>query len=430
MGYTPEEWEARGGWTAFIHPDDLPGALERMHTRLLRGEPETSEARFLTRDGEVRWVQYSTRPVWDPGGKRVARFYGAAQDVTERKWAEEALRESDRCVRNVLESMTDAFLATDREWRVAYVNRQAERALRRSREELLGRNLWEAYPDAVGSTFYRKYHEVIASGEPAHFEEYYPPLEGWFEVHAYPSAEGLGVYFRDVTERKRAQERLHEYAQRLRALAHRLLEVQEQERRHLARELHDEVGQLLTGLKLNLEVCGRVPAAALPGRLEAARSLVRDLSAQVRDLSLRLRPTMLDDLGLVPALAWQLERYTAQTGVRVAFEHHGVGGRFPAEVETAAYRIVQEGLTNVARHADIGEAVVRLWADGSVLGVQVEDQGAGFDPDAALADGTSGGLSGMLERATLLGGHFEVTSRPGAGTRLAVELPLAEGDGS
>jgi signal transduction histidine kinase len=145
----------------------------------------------------------------------------------------------------------------------------------------------------------------------------------------------------------------------------------------------------------------------------------------VRDLSLWLRPTMLDDLGLLPALVWQLRRYTEQTGIHVAFEHRGLERRFqPAEVETAAYRIVQEALTNVARHAGVGEAVVRIWLDRGRLCVQIEDRGVGFRPEAMPAEGGSSGLSGMKERAELLGGQLVVEAAPGHGARVTAELPV------
>jgi signal transduction histidine kinase len=220
----------------------------------------------------------------------------------------------------------------------------------------------------------------------------------------------------DVTERKRAEERLQEYARRL-------LEVQEQERRHLSRELHDEVGQTLTGLRLTLDMVGRVLPEEFRANHAEAQALVRELTGKVRDLSLRLRPTMLDHLGLLPALLWLVERYTAQTQVRVGFEHRGLERRLHPEVETAAYRIVQEALTNVARHAGVGECGVRLWLDDQdTLHVQVEDRGMGFEP--ASRRGASTGLSGMEERVSLLGGAFRVESAPGAGTRVTAELPV------
>jgi signal transduction histidine kinase len=190
--------------------------------------------------------------------------------------------------------------------------------------------------------------------------------------------------------------------------------LEESERRNLARELHDEIGQTLTGLKLRLEA----------GQTSEARGLVEELMSSVRNLSLDLRPAMLDDLGLLPALLWLFERYSAQTGVKVAFEHTGLEGRFAAETETAAFRIVQEALTNVARHAGVPQAVVRVWADGRTLGVQIDDGGKGFDPNGALHAAT-GGLSGMRERATALGGQLTLESKPGQGARVMAELPLS-----
>jgi signal transduction histidine kinase len=227
-------------------------------------------------------------------------------------------------------------------------------------------------------------------------------------------------------ENAQLYEQMRAARDRLQALSRQLVEVQEVERRQIARELHDEIGQILTGLKLVLEMSGRSPVDEVRVNLDEALTLVNELVGRVRGLSLSLRPTTLDDLGLLPALRWHFERYTTQTNVRVAFKHTGLEGRrFAPEVETAAYRIVQEALTNVARHAEVGEVTVRLWADRDTLGVQVEDQGAGFDVESALVRGTSSGLSGMHERVTLLGGQLTIESVPGVGTRLTAEFPLA-----
>ena len=215
--------------------------------------------------------------------------------------------------------------------------------------------------------------------------------------------------------------------ERLQALSHRLVEVQETERQRIARELHDEIGQALTGLKLALDMSMHLPADAVRTRLGEAQALVNELMVQVRELSLDLRPAMLDNLGLLPTLLWHFERYTSQTNVRVAFRHTGLEGRrFAPEVETAAYRIVQEALTNVARHAGVSEVTVRLWAKQDILGLQVEDQGIGFDPEAALATGATSGLAGMRERAILLGGRLTVEPATGTGTRLTAEFPLGD----
>jgi PAS domain S-box-containing protein len=227
-----------------------------------------------------------------------------------------------------------------------------------------------------------------------------------------------------AVDKSRLFEAVRSGREQLEALSHRLLEVQETERRHIARELHDEIGQGLTGLKLVLDTVERLPPESLHSHLTDVHKLVNDLLTRVRNLSLDLRPGMLDDLGLLPALLWLFGRYTSQTNVRVAFEHSGLDRRFSPEVETAAYRIVQEALTNVARHAGVFEVMVRAWADSTAVTVQVIDAGAGFDPDHALHGGTTGGVTGMRERALLLGGQLTIESASGTGTRLSAELPL------
>jgi len=230
---------------------------------------------------------------------------------------------------------------------------------------------------------------------------------------------------RDITRRKRDEIALREYADRQKELSRRLLEVQEAERRRVALELHDEIGQVLTGLKLTLEMGARGADTEARQSVTRARMLVNDLMARTRKLSLDLRPATLDHLGLLSALLWLIKNYTSQTAVLVDFKHDGISGRrFLPDIETAAYRVVQEALTNVARHAGLTEAIVRIWADQDVLTVTVTDQGIGFDPQAILSTTGSSGIAGMRERVLLLGGHFAITSSPGKGTRLTAEWNL------
>jgi PAS domain S-box-containing protein len=230
--------------------------------------------------------------------------------------------------------------------------------------------------------------------------------------------------YRDIAERRRAEAALRDYADRLQALSRQLMEVQETERGHLARELHDEIGQMLTGLRLLLKPAGDLPDDADKARLEQARSIVDELVQRVRGLSFDLRPAALDHLGLLPALLALFERYTNQTGVLVNFKQERLDKRFSVEVETSAYRIVQEALTNVARHAGVKSVTVRVWATAETLNLQVEDRGRGFDPDVSLAAPGSSGLAGMHERVRLLKGILTIESSPGGGTYLTVEFPL------
>ncbi|MEI7769438.1 MAG: sensor histidine kinase [Chloroflexales bacterium] len=213
--------------------------------------------------------------------------------------------------------------------------------------------------------------------------------------------------------------------ERLQILGERLVAVQEEERRHLARELHDEIGQMLTGLSLALSVSERLPPTMLQSQLAEARSQVGALIAQVRRRSLALRPTLLDDLGLRAALEWHIARYTEQTGVQIDAQIQGVDRRFAPQLELTAYRIVQEALTNIARHAGTSSANLHIWVVNEQLVILVEDMGQGFEVHATLEAHASSGLAGMRERAVLLGGDLTIDSEPGMGTRLLADLPLA-----
>lgn len=229
-----------------------------------------------------------------------------------------------------------------------------------------------------------------------------------------------------LRERQLRRQRQQAY-RALKRLSHRLIEIQEEERRHIALELHDEVGQMLTALRLSLDIEDAPLPAAARNRLRLARDLVESISTRVHDLSLNLRPAMLDDLGLLPALLWFVRRYTEQTSVQVDFKHTGLSEeRFPADVETAAYRIVQEALTNVARHAGVARASVKAGASGNALHIQVEDAGRGFDLERVMHTYETGGLSGMQERAALVGGEATIEAAPGQGVRIHARLALGD----
>lgn len=220
----------------------------------------------------------------------------------------------------------------------------------------------------------------------------------------------------DVTERERARRALEESAVRLRRLSLRLVRVQERERRRLARELHDGVGQMLTAAKLR--------AQASLGRAPELAALIADLDSllqQIRTLSLNLRPSMLDDLGLPATLRWYLNQQRELGGFEVELSLQGLEQRPDPEIETAAFRIVQEAMTNVLRHAAAKKVRVKAWCRSSEFELEISDDGRGFD---AAAQPNHGGLLGMRERAGLLGGSWVIHSAPGAGTVVRASLPL------
>jgi signal transduction histidine kinase len=219
----------------------------------------------------------------------------------------------------------------------------------------------------------------------------------------------------------------------LRRVSLRLVNAQEEERRRISRELHDELGQALTALKINLEVANRSLTVDVPHKLhhsiQEAMALAIHALETVRDMSLELRPTMLDDLGLISALRWEIDRYEQRTGQNVEFEADLASTALESELEITLYRIIIEALTNVARHAHASHIRVSLWVRSQEVFAGVEDDGIGFDADdvfGSSAEKLSLGLIGMRERAELLGGRLEVLSAPGSGTKVRARLPLGD----
>lgn len=213
--------------------------------------------------------------------------------------------------------------------------------------------------------------------------------------------------------------------ERQRLLSKSIVNIQESERRRIARELHDHLGQELTGVQFMLESLKNQLDVSRKSDITDLQDSVTSIISQIREMSLNLRPSMLDDLGLVPTLNWLFDRYTRQTGIRVNFNNANFSGRFPEEVETTAYRIIQEALTNVARHSQAAEAFVGLAVDDRALWLEIVDKGRGFDTSAVLGNPTSG-LSGMSERAALTGGYLSINSYISQGTQIVAALPLGD----
>jgi len=217
-------------------------------------------------------------------------------------------------------------------------------------------------------------------------------------------------------------------SQKLQVLSQRLVEVQEAERRHIARELHDEIGQSLTAAEMNLQAALMAPpAASLQARLEESIKAVERVLEQVHDLSLNLRPSMLDDLGLEPALRWYAHRQAALTGMRAEFKAAPLEERLDPLIETECFRVAQEALTNVVRHARASVVQVELSRSDDHLHLCVRDDGIGFDVSTLRDEavrGASLGLLSMEERTSLAGGGLEFTSAPGTGTEVHAWFPL------
>lgn len=234
------------------------------------------------------------------------------------------------------------------------------------------------------------------------------------------------LYITILERRAESGRRRTEQAEReMRRLSQQLVEAQEDERRSLSRELHDEVGQMLTALRLDLgtlERSNRDPGGQYAAVLDDAKSLAEKTLQAVRSLAMGLRPSMLDDLGLAPAIDWQAREFSRRSGVPVSVEMDGSLGNLPDPQRTCVYRVVQEALTNCARHAKAKAIRILLHGRKGWLSLTIQDDGIGFTPDAIRGRGL--GLIGLEERVRKLGGKLDIHSQPMKGTALSVELPL------
>ena len=210
-------------------------------------------------------------------------------------------------------------------------------------------------------------------------------------------------------------------------LSRQLIEIQEGERRSLALELHDEIGQTLTGIRLVLEGVKQQVDIISREKISLALDLVENLTQHVKDISLSLRPSVLDDLGLLPALLWMFENFTTQSKITVNFQHVGISNRrFRTEIETNIYRIIQEALTNVARHAEVEDVSVKIWCTPNIIGFKIKDNGKGFVLENQEKTTNSIGLISMSDRAQSLGGYLVIDTSPGSGTCITVEIPIQQ----
>lgn len=217
----------------------------------------------------------------------------------------------------------------------------------------------------------------------------------------------------------------HEIRQ-LRIFANKLVMMQELDRRHLAQELQNEVGHMLSGLKLMLSLSEQMSPDLIQSTIADARTQINQTLNRLNDHLLNLWPEALDRLGLLPALIWLFQRYTAQTRIHVDFQQTQLDRNFSEEVKTAAYRIVQEALANVAQHAQIDRVLVRGWVEDNVLNIQIIDEGVGFHLPKAISQDTAIGLIGIRERVTAVGGNLSIVTAPQDGTQIFIVIPLKE----
>jgi PAS domain S-box-containing protein len=357
-----------------------------------------------------------------------------------RRLALRDLADVETRVGRLIESAMDPIVVVDEAQRIVVFNGAAEAAFRRPRETVLGQPLALLLPERfrsahhdhverfgrTGVTSRRMGGQPILAALRSTGEEF--PIEASISRHDEAGRQFFTAILRDVSERVAADEALLRSKRELRQLGAAAQVAQERERNRIARELHDELGQALTMLQMDLAWCkAKTPAGAddLAARLARMETLLAGTVAATRRIAADLRPLMLDDLGLVPALEWLAQNFSQRTGIRCTL---GVGdlpaAELPGAHSSAVYRIVQESLTNAAKHARASAVEVSVREEAGDLLVQVRDDGVGFAPQVPRrADAL--GLVGIRERASMLDGTATIASNLGGGTTVTVRIPLA-----
>ncbi len=422
LGHERARWtEEPTFWIDHIHPEDRERTVRFCKQQTAALCDHEFEYRMRAADGRYVWLRDVVSVVEENG--EAVKLRGIMLDITAQKRSEEERNQ-------IFQRITDAFVALDKDWNYTFVNEKAGKIMGRDARSLIGRNIWNELPDAYGLMFHQTCERAMIDQKPAFLEEYCPPLGGWFENRIYPSPEGLSIYFHDITKRKLAEQKLADSRDQLRALLARLQRAREDERVRVSREIHDELGQLLTSLKMDVRwLEGKLSDSDLPPSLNSlldravsASELADATIATVQKIAAELRPGALDHLGLAAALAQEARRFEERSGISCTFSEDGTWGALPVEVEGELYYIVQEALTNVARHSNADRVDVFLRSEGNKAVVEVRDDGVGISKDA-LDESASLGLLGMEERAAQCGGEIRITRNEPHGTRVVVKIP-------
>lgn len=440
IGYSADELQSMN-YLDITHPEDVE-TNRSMRKSLLAGEYDSHlvEKRYIRKDGSTVWATLVVSLVRDPAGQPLYTI-GQMLDISRQKAAEQALRASAVRFRAIFDNANTGIVATDEHDGVGYFNEAFRKMLDRTGETLRRLTLADfTHPDDLQRE--RRLLDEIRTGERENYrlEKRYLRPDGsilWVDSSVSPIRDQdrrivsfVGVVY-DVTERKEAELALSDSRQKLRALAAHQMRMLEEDRKHVAREIHDELGQLLTALKMDLSLLrmGTADKPELQDRLAGMREIVEHTIDVVRHVASNLRPSALD-LGLLPAIEWLADDFSARWEIPCEFDA-GEGGEFVLDdtMSTAVFRVIQESLTNIARHAGAQRVSIRLRHDPGHLEVTVGDDGQGFDLEAVTRKKTFG-LFGMRERVLAVGGRLDIDTRPGAGTRILISLPLGEETGA
>jgi two-component system sensor histidine kinase UhpB len=435
-GYNREDVIGRFGLD-FVAEKDRTRATEEMMV-LFSGEVQhtpATEFALLGKDGSEIPCEASASLLRDVDGN-VLGLISVERDLRERKQTEHQLQESEARLRAFMESSTDIYAIFDSQLRLVEVSDKGVKAFLpdKTREEQIGKHIAEIVPEVMETGRYEEYSKVIETGKPFQVDEtiMHPRFSTrHISIKAFKVQEGMGMIFSDITARKNAEQELRYYSERLRAMAKQLSEVEESQRRRTARELHDNVGQNLTALGINWNMAKtqleKSRVEEVKTILDDSQQLLEQTTEAIRDIMADLRPPVLEDYGLLAALRWYGERFASRTGIAITVQGEEPDTRLSADFEITLFRIAQEALTNIAKHAKARNVIVNFNRKDGRQRLSIADDGIGFDTDelSKYTKQANWGLVIMSERADSIGASFEIESASGTGTRVIVDKLLS-----
>jgi PAS domain S-box-containing protein len=438
LGYSAEALQLKT-LHEVTHPNDLEENVKAAD-KLMGGaiKVHAAEVRCIHKDGVPVWVKLTVSVKHNPAGT-AQYFIVFIEDVSDRKQVEEALRFSEKRYRLLFNSMQIGFALHDIicdgsgkpcDYRFLDVNPAFEQLTGLRRKEIIGKRVLEVLP-GTEPRWIELYGRVALTGVPACFEGFAREFNKYLDVVAFSPEKGMfAITFTDRTIQLQAEKTLRKSERKLRLLSKSLLTAQEEERRRIAFGLHDELGQALATLKLQIKsISQKIDQKQQHLKKESQNILqyVDRIIENVRRLSRGLSPTILRDLGLSAALRWLSKESTKHSDLTLSLDIAEIDGLFTRQGQVMIYRIFQEIFTNIGKHSRASQVAVRIEKMGRSVSFRVEDDGRGFDlrKAGALTLTEKGlGLTAMEERAKMLGGHLDITSRKGKGTCTILTLPI------
>lgn len=425
LGYTLDEWKT-GNTLAKCYPD--PDVYKEVLDFMANKTAAWKDFSTTTKSGEVIFTSWTNIKLSE--GSSI----GIGQDINERKMAVERLIKSEARNKAMLEAIPDLVFLTDKDGVYLDYHSSKVESLYVNPDLFLGKNIKDILPEEFTALLLPLYAECVKTGETQKIE-YALPIRGevrYFDARlARCEDDKVLTISREITDNKKAQKELKNSFDQLRNLTAHLQSIREEERKTIAREIHDEFGQILSGLKMNLTMMSKeiaqkddnISAAELINEFNSMNKIIDVSSASLKKLITMLRPEILDNLGFDSAVEWFLTEFENSTKITTQLEGSTENIGLSKELEITLFRILQESMTNVRKHSDATEVKVSFILSDKILTLDISDNGVGFQPNSIQTKGGYG-LLGMKERALIFNGNVDIESKPGNGTLVRVSIPV------